>query len=90
MFRAWLLRALAIGILPLLSISIGVLSVLAFSQNLGDVSGWLLAGLVAVGIAGIVAMLDARTRVAGIFAVLTTILVNPLTATLLLLLLDLA
>lgn len=78
----WLVRALTIGILPLLSISLGVLTLLAFEQNMGEASGWLLAGLVVVGVVGIIAMLDARTRLAGLFALLATLLVNPLTASL--------
>ncbi len=89
MFRIWLLRALTIGILPLLAVSIGVLAILAFEQNMGEAGGWLLAALVTVTVIGIIAMLDARTRVAGLFAVLATLLVNPLSASLILTLLGL-
>lgn len=89
MFRIWLLRALTIGMLPLLSITICVLTVVAFEQGWGEASGWLFAGLVVVGLVGIVAMLDARTRLAGVFAILAALLVNPLTAALLLVMLGL-
>lgn len=89
-YRVWLLRALAIGLLPLLSVTVGVLTIVGFEQGWSEASGWLFTALVVVGIVGVVAMLDARTRLAGLFAILAAVLVNPLTASLLLLLLGLS
>lgn len=95
-FRLWMLRVLTIGGLPLVAIGTGVLTVVAFEQGRGaagqtwtELSGWLFAALVVVGAAGIVAMLDARTRLAGAFALLVALVVNPLTASLVLVLLGL-
>lgn len=89
-FRAWLRRALFIGVLPILSIGLGVATLVVFDlaatgeRPWTDLTGWLFAGLVLVGVIGLVALFDARTRVAGAFALLASLLVNPLTAALLL------
>ncbi len=92
----WLLRALTIGALPMLAMGVAVLTLVAFDlgrdpANTGwsELSGWLFGALVVIGIVGIIALLDARTRVAGAFALLVTLVVNPLTAAYLLLALGL-
>jgi len=91
-----MLRALTIGLLPMLAMGVAVLTLVAFdlgqdpaAQPWSELSGWLFAALVLVGIVGIIAMLDARTRVAGAFALLISLIVNPLTAAYLLLALGL-
>ena len=96
-FRVWLLRVLTIGVLPMLAMAIAVLTLVAFdlgrdpaNRAWSELSGWLFGALVVVGIVGIIALLDARTRVAGAFALVITLVVNPLTAAYLLLALGLS
>lgn len=96
-FRAWLVRALGIGLLPLAAAGLGVATLVVTDlaqspdgQAWGELAGYLLAGSILVGVLGLVAMLDARTRVAGVFALLASLILNPYTAALVLLVMGLA
>ncbi|WP_404430027.1 hypothetical protein LG299_10680 [Microbacterium lacus] len=95
-FRAWLVRALGIGLLPLAAVGLGVSTLVAtdLAQAPGgeawaELAGYLLAGTIIVGVLGLVAMLDARTRLTGAFAMLAAMVLNPYTAALALLVLGL-
>ena len=97
MFRAWLVRALGIGLLPLAAVGLGVSTLVVTDlaqrpggETWGELSGYLLAGSILVGVLGLIAMLDARTRVTGLFALLASIILNPYTAALVLLIMGLA
>ena len=96
-FRAWLVRALGIGLLPLAAVGLGVATLVVTDlaqgpggETWGELSGYLLAGSILVGVLGLIAMLDARTRVTGLFALLASIILNPYTAALVLLIMGLS
>lgn len=88
-FRGWVIRALAIGLLPVLTVIVGMLairasdaSVLGGPSFLADLTGLLLFVLVLLLVLGVLAVFDARTRLAGIATIAIALVFNPVLATL--------
>lgn len=82
--RRLVVRAVAVGALPPAVLLLGIGSMRAFdlaatSGELGwnDVAGALAVAQILVAVGGFVALLDARTRVTGLVAILFALLVNP-------------
>lgn len=87
-FRGWVLRALAIGVLPLLTVIVGLAAIrvsdasaLGGAPFLADMTGMLLFILVVLLVLGILALFDARTRLAGVATIVIALVFNPVVAT---------
>lgn len=88
-FRAWVLRVLAIGVLPVATVVVGLAAIRASDiSSLGgapfwaDFTGFLLFLLVLLLVAGILALFDRRTRLAGVATIAIALFFNPVLATL--------
>ncbi len=84
--RAWILRLLANGALPAASVGSAVMNIratdlAAAGEPWASLSVWFVFGVLTCLVLGALCMLDRRTRTAGAFAVATVIVVNPITAT---------
>lgn len=88
-FRAWVLRALAIGVLPVVTVITGLaairagdLAALGGPPVWADLTGFYLFLLVLLLVAGILALFDRRTRLAGAATIVLALFFNPVFGTL--------
>lgn len=91
--RAWNVRALLVGALPFATavVCVATLRVFARAQSpagegglSAELSSWMLGAVVLLGVIGLVALFDRRTRVSGVVALLFALVVNPLTSSIVL------
>ncbi len=84
--RAWILRLLANGALPAAAVGCAVMNIRATDlavagEPWATLSVWFVFGVLACLVLGALCILDRRTRTAGVFAVATVLVVNPITST---------